>query len=365
MDSSAGLCRRADDAHTDHAGFACESHSHDVDPGGRAVSAGVLERESVAAALAPLWVSRYVFRVRPRATLALPAFGRGAILRGAFGHAFRRLVCHDLTLVCRACPLAAACPYPQVFESAPPRGSQRLRNYLDLPRPFVFDPPDDPRSTFGPADTLTFGLTVAGRANAHLSYFVMAFRNLADAGLGPRRAPFELEAVDACAADGRTPVYLATRTALRADAPRLRAADLLRPGDLARTSLVLRLLTPLELKDDARRVERAHFGPLVRRLRDRAAALAAFFGDAPLELDFRGLAEQADSVRLVADRTRRVEVRRTSTRTGARHDVGGLLGEARYEGAAIGALMPLVRLGELIHVGRHAAFGNGRIEVTE
>ncbi len=36
--------------------------------------------------------------------------------------------------------------------------------------------------------------------------------------------------------------------------------------------------------------------------------------------------------------------------------------EATYEGDAIGELMPLVRVGEVMHVGKHAAFGNGRME---
>ena len=75
--------------------------------------------------------------------------------------------------------------------------------------------------------------------------------------------------------------------------------------------------------------------------------------------------QDAESVRLVDARVRRVDVRRTSGRSGRSHDVGGLLGEATYAGEAIGALMPLVRLGELIHVGRHAAFGNGRVTVLD
>ena len=58
-----------------------------------------------------------------------------------------------------------------------------------------------------------------------------------------------------------------------------------------------------------------------------------------------------------------MEVNRRSSRTGQRHDVGGLIGEAEYEGQGIGKLMALVRVGELIHVGKHAAFGNGRMEV--
>ena len=41
-----------------------------------------------------------------------------------------------------------------------------------------------------------------------------------------------------------------------------------------------------------------------------------------------------------------------------------VVGEARYEGEAIGALMALLRWGEVLHVGRHAAFGNGKIAIV-
>lgn len=144
--------------------------------------------------------------------------------------------------------------------------------------------------------------------------------------------------------------------------PAVRGSDLVREDD-GRDTLTLRFLTPVDLRDCGREVTRPEFGPLVRRLRDRAAALSAFFGDGPIEADFKGISAAAETVELAEDRTRRLAIDRRSARTGQRHDIGGLVGEARYEGKAIRSLMPLIRLGELIHVGKHAAFGNGRFEV--
>lgn len=148
-------------------------------------------------------------------------------------------------------------------------------------------------------------------------------------------------------------------------APLTRASDLLQLIDGARRAVALRFHTPVDLKDGGRAVTRPQFGPLIRRLRDRVAALAAFFGDGPIDVDFRQISAAADSVRLVEDRTRRVDIDRRSARTGQRHDIGGFIGEARYEGDAIGWLMPLLRLGEVIHVGKHAAFGNGWLSVVD
>jgi CRISPR/Cas system endoribonuclease Cas6 (RAMP superfamily) len=91
--------------------------------------------------------------------------------------------------------------------------------------------------------------------------------------------------------------------------------------------------------------------------------LSTFFADGPLDMDFKGLSAVAGQVRLVENHTRMVAVDRRSTRTGSRHDVGGLVGKATYEGAGIAELMALLRVGEVLHVGRHCAFGNGRIAV--
>lgn len=329
-------------------------------------SATSMTAADIVAASSALPIVRYRLTVRPLRPLALPRFGRGAILRGGFGLALRKLVCHDLSLDCRRCALRPTCPYPEVFEPGPPAGGERLRNFTDLPRPFVFDEPLDARTTFTPGDKLEFGLSVVGVIARHAPYFVTAFQSLAETGLGPRRAPFSLESVVAIAGAGREhELYRRGSARVLPVAPQVTAADLMQPGDASRESLHLRFLTPVDLRDAGRSVRAPHFGPLLRRLRDRLSALAAFFGGGPLMLDFKGLGHLADEVRLVQARTRDVSVRRTSARTQQTHDVGGFLGEARYEGPALGVLMPLVRVGEVLHVGRHAAFGNGRMQVLD
>jgi hypothetical protein len=314
--------------------------------------------------LAPLWFVRYRIRIVPSAPLVLPPFRSGTILRGAFGLALRRLVCHDLDLACRACPLESTCPYPFTFEPRPPAGSARLSTFQDIPRPFIFDVPSATDSPAGrPID---FGLCAIGRAARLVPYFVSAFRNLSDEGIGPHRTRFDLQEVAALDAQARhVTVYQAATPLVSLTAPTLRPADLMKEGDSDRTTLTLRFPTPLDLKDQGVPVGIPEFAPLIRRLRDRANALSTFFADGPLPLDFKGVSAMAETVRLVRNETRLLEVNRRSTRTGQRHDVGGLVGEASYEGEAIGRLMALVRVGEVVHAGKHAAFGNGGMEVGE
>ncbi len=110
-------------------------------------------------------------KITPRQVLKLPAENQGNTLRGAFGGAFRRLVCIPQCREARRCPLdgigvapvppfagpahaalkggaTAVCPYRAIFEPSPPPGINRLSKNQDAPRPFIFRPPLD----FGSAD---------------------------------------------------------------------------------------------------------------------------------------------------------------------------------------------------------------------
>ena len=75
-------------------------------------------------AAATLALARYRVTFEALEPLALPEY-LGSTLRGAFGHAFRKLCCPAAPAA--ACPIPAACPYHLVFETAPPPDSQALR----------------------------------------------------------------------------------------------------------------------------------------------------------------------------------------------------------------------------------------------
>jgi hypothetical protein len=64
--------------------------------------------------------SRFAFlpvrlRIVPQQEPKLPAISKSNTLRGAFGMAFRRLVCIPQCREARLCPLAGTCPYRIIF----------------------------------------------------------------------------------------------------------------------------------------------------------------------------------------------------------------------------------------------------------
>jgi hypothetical protein len=322
-------------------------------------------------ALDPLVLYRYRVDLTLGRPLALPAHQRAVLWRGAFGAVFRSLVCHDEVLACEACPLRSACPFPRVFAPFIPEGRPEILRLRDPPRPFVLTDPQPDAATLAPGGPIALGLTVVGTAVVDLPYFVVALRRLGDEGLGRTRVRFRVEAVrclDADAMPGAS-VYAVGADVVRPSRAPLRARDLARPGDGAARRVRVRFITPTDVRGAAAPEAEAtpgagpSFGVLVRRARDRAGALATFFGDGPLGADPRALAAQADGVRTASSELGRVDLARRSSRTGQRHALGGIVGAAVYEGEGVAAAMPWLRLAEVIGVGKHATFGQGRIAV--
>lgn len=288
---------------------------------------------------------------------------RAVLWRGALGAVFRSLVCHDMTLACDACSLEPACPYPRVFAVRIPAGEPAIARLRDPPRPFVLRDPQPEAASLPAGAPLSLGLVLVGRAVVELPYFVASIRRLGDEGIGRERSRFDVDAVRVVDAEGvpHGKVFEASSNLVRPLRRELSARELARPGDAAASRVRVRFVTPTDLRGGASSAEVPPFGRLIRRARDRVSALATFFCEPLVGIDAREVGELADSVEVEASELRSNVVSRRSARTGQRHDVGGVTGFVIYRGAALGALMPWVRLAEALGVGKHATFGNGCI----
>jgi hypothetical protein len=300
------------------------------------------------------------------------------MLRGAFGNSFRRLCCIPQCRDVRSCPLAESCPYKQIFEPSPPPGAERLSKNQDIPRPFIFRPTPTTRTHFERGESFEFELVLIGRAFDYIPYFVLAFRELAEGGLGLNRGRCNLDQVEEFGLLAWSPVggEQPSVTGQQISVTRIYSSEdhLFRTVKGINSSewiesrinqltsehgrLTVSFLTPTFLRADGQVIREPEFHQIFKRLRDRINALSTFFGDGPLDVDFRGLGERSEKIRKVGGRFEWLDRARTSTKTGQRHELSGFVGSATYAGA-LDEFLPWLALGELVHVGKHTAWGNG------
>ena len=302
--------------------------------------------------------------------LNLPPY-KGSTLRGGFGGAFQKLVCSQRDKTCKVCLLHGNCPYAYVFETAPHLGAEALRNYENVPRPFVLEPPLEKKTVYAPGESLRFNLLLFGKAVDYLAYFILVFRELGETGIGKGRKKYGLKEVAAVSpVDGRREViFHGAELLVRNVDLSFKGADIagmyrfmeeFGSGEQGRVTVGYQTMTRIKYKDSfAGRIE---FHMLVRNLLRRLSSLAYFHHGWELELDFVRLIELAGGVRIVEDNTRWVDWERFSSRQDAKINMGGVVGQVVYEGD-LEKFKPLLKLAELVHVGKGVVFGMGKVVV--
>lgn len=292
--------------------------------------------------------------------LVLPPY-KGSTLRGGFGRVFRRIACSQRHADCSQCLLKDACPYAYIFETSPPRDAQVLKNLDAVPRPFILEPPLETKTDYRPGESLVFGLTLIGRATGYLPYFIVCLDELGREGIGKGRRPYTLHEIRSLDRDGvEHVVFRAEDRRVRAASTTIRGADLFAGIHLTAgwTHLGLEFLTPTRLKHQDRWANRMDFHILIRGLLRRLSSLAYFHHGWEWKADYAGLIARAGAVTTLREDTRWVDWERYSARQDARIALGGLVGTVVYEGN-LQEFLPLILLGEHIHVGKGTVFGMG------
>ncbi len=243
------------------------------------------------------------------------------------------------------CDLAAHCPYGVLFAAAASR------------RP--------PYALHVPEGRQEAEVVLLGDAWRLYPWTLLALRDALAAGTGRERRRWGVGSVSRLRPGGA--VERLCDGDLRELAADLEPDDLeLRPGAAAAAAVEVRFVSPARLLSDGRLVagpEPVPFPVLLGRVLDRLADLYGTALDDLLPPDHRAaLVEQAGAVPLLECDAPWVEVRDYSARSKSELLLGGKVGRAVY-GAGAGVLLPLLRAGEVVGVGKNTTSGNGRIEV--
>ena len=340
---------------------------------------------------------RFEFQISPKEPLILPSY-KGSTLRGGFGNAFKKVVCALKKSDCAECILKEKCVYSYIFETPPPSDTKIMRKYTSAPHPFIIEPPPEKKRGYTPKDEIKFGLTLIGRAVDYLPYFIYTFDELGKMGIGKGRGKYELMAVrtnptlkkggrgDFQKNDSEIIYSSNTKTlksftlsylpiAFTKDTPSVPVIPACQESFLKTDSgqarmtagnpqlLMLNFLTPTRIIYNSHLTLDLEFHMLIRQLLRRISLLSYFHCSIDTSAwDFKGIIEKSKELIVKQRNLRWYDWERYSARQDTRMKMGGFVGEITFEGN-IEPFMPIIKAGEVLHVGKGTSFGLGKYEI--
>lgn len=299
-------------------------------------------------------------------------------LRGALGKSLRTLACSTRARSCADCSLRQTCVYRVCFETEAVEHSRFHEAGQEAPRPYVVRT----RATAPDAHTLRFQLVLLGMAAEAFPYFALAVKEWERPGMGPSHSGTRLKQVRALHPfePGRYHVvYDGSTQVLRLPEWEVTAKDFEHAAAaLPAERLQVRFVTPTRLKLRGEWIRSAPpFHALASALLRRLEALEAYHGLPPWwaqagahddgasaadRYSARELIGLSDGVELVSWEGHSESRERYSYRQRQRMEFDGFVGQATYEGD-LRPFRRMLKLGELVHVGKGAVFGLGEYTV--
>jgi len=307
-------------------------------------------------------VSVYQVRIKSDSRIMLPPFP-GTLIRGAFGMALRRATCVTGAKDCQACMLNQTCVYATSFETIVAGDSPFLKGVNRAPHPLIVYPLETGKSLTRRGATYTLGLTVFGNKRDYLPYYIFALSRLGETGLGRERGKFRVVSVrEQVSARRYREIYDADGENLSPAGNGLSIKRILE-DKRAPDKLRLEAVTPLRLKSGGKYLKTLNLRDLLFAIATRLRLLSALYADAPIDLlKTETLLEPIRGVRVLSAAFGWHDFSRYSRRQKTRMKLGGLMGVMTLAGN-LGQVMPLLRVGRLIHIGKNTGFGLGQIRL--
>jgi len=256
-----------------------------------------------------------------------PYFG-GSMVRGAFGPALKQTVCINPSYECKNCFAATECLFYSFYEKT------------NHPHNYRFEVELDPKC-------FEFSLILFNHAATQLPYILSALqRMLTKIGLGSQRKCYE---EFTCLCNG-IPIYDGGSFDMsRVELQKFSYTPL--EGDFT-----LQFLTPLRMKSQNGFLKTAPtLTQLLYSIRNRYEEL---LGNGRIKLGYEPSYHQRYA------RTSFLDLTRYSSRQESKLGIGGIMGEIGYSEVDEQSAQ-LLRLGELIGIGKQTVFGLGKINIEE
>lgn len=263
--------------------------------------------------------------------------------------------------------------YSAIIETPVPEDHPHHRKYKNAPHPYIIIPPLTRRQYFEPGDAMSFDVVLIGKANEYLPYFIYAFIEMGRLGIGKGKGKFDVTPVEALNPDGSGMEIFSGMDGIlmpllnnRIDYSPFVNSEVRsqESGERRQEKDVITITfdTPTRIKVNDRLSPEIPFNLLIKRLSERAFLLAHFHCGEEIG-DYEEYAKGSETVETVSNKLRWQDWERYSSRQQTRMKFGGWVGEVTFKGS-FQKYLPLLRIGEHIHVGKNTTFGLGKYRIT-
>lgn len=326
-------------------------------------------------------IGKFKITINPIEKIILPEY-KGSTFRGGFGNSFRRITCINRRWDCNDCILKEKCIYSYIFETPLPRDSELQKKNSYVPHPFIIEPPLEQKELFKKDEIISFDLILIGKAIEYLPYFIFTFKELGKKGVGKGRGKYFLERVEnypnnieksirknnyklndstKLVYDGKDKIFsneypLITEKDIKKISNEFNGAD----------RITLDFLTPTRIKYQGKLISQLEFPVFIKNLLRRISILSYFHSDNTLDLDYKELISGAEDIKIVNSELSWHDWERYSARQSSKMKLGGFQGRVSFQGREEGLLkryLPLIVLGEYIHIGKGTSFGLGKYKI--
>jgi CRISPR-associated endoribonuclease Cas6 len=311
--------------------------------------------------------ARFTFDLEATEDLHLPQY-KGSTFRGGFGNALKKALCMTKTFDCPPCLLKHTCHYISVFE---PKIDKMVADLLrigrDAPQPFVLEPPLTDQRQFKKGERLSVGLVLIGRVMELLPSIVYAFTVFGErVGLGTAKGKFAVrrmtDADGAVVFDGKT---------FTGDFRVMTFPEFLHSNGSPQ-SVTMQFLTPTRIMTSHGN-SRRHLMRL-RTTDDLWTFIETLYHRLFVLTNLYCLSDiQPYTAKRIPLNSRQLSLsnvdigwmdwERYSNRQHIPMKLGGFVGQITLKGE-VDDLLPLLRIGEYLHVGKGTSFGLGQFKLV-
>lgn len=293
--------------------------------------------------------------MRVRRSVYFPEAKAANIIRSTLGMAMKQVHCSKFpSRGCPSvdsCPHAESCAYSKIF--APSAPDHWPSGYQDLPRPFVLRASDLNGRTYPAASNFHFDLYLLSPKPSVYRALGTAIASLSSFPFGPGDGAVQLSGVDNLGQDQLPAMPFNGENLIRMDRS---ISD--PPQATTSERLLIRFLSPIDLRSQGRTIPQPDFKTLFARLRERLLMLSRLYHNGQFGPG-EDLLDLAATVRLISWEGENQSVERHSRTQHRTHEIGGIIGRACYQGP-IQPFLPWLKAAQWTGIGKHAVWGNGQ-----